>query len=96
MQVDRIGEGPNASPNQMDDLRDQRIVLTHVLSLHTEIHLTVPGLVQEISAGDVGFEEGDSIDRAIRDLTGIGLLNCPGGLVVPSHAAVRFNALLGG
>jgi hypothetical protein len=93
MQVDRIGEGPNASPNQTDDLRAQRIVLTHVLALHPS-SLTVPDLVREISAGSADFAEGDSIERAIRDLTGIGLLNCAGGLIAPSHAAVRFDALL--
>ena len=94
MQIDRIGEGHNASPNQTDDLRTQRIVLTHVLALQPS-SLTVLDLVREISAGSVDFAEGDSIERAIRDLTGIGLLNCPGGLVIPSHAAVHFNALLG-
>jgi hypothetical protein len=93
MQVDRIGAGCNASPNQADDLRDQRIVLTHVLALHPS-NLTVPDLVREISAGSADFARGDKIERAVRDLTGVGLLNCPGGLVTPSHAAVRFDALL--
>jgi hypothetical protein len=94
MQVDRIGGGHNASPNQADDLRDQRVVLTHVLDLHPS-SLTVPDLVREISAGSADFAEGDQIERAVRDLTGVGLLNCPGGLVTPSHTAVRFNELLG-
>ena len=75
-----------------DDLRDQRVVLTHVLALHPT-HLIVPSLVRELNGGPATFAEGDGIERAIRDLTGIGLLNCPGGLVVPSHAAIRFDQL---
>jgi len=77
-----------------EDIRDQRIVLTYVLALHPT-HLRVVELVREITAGTEGFAEGDPIERAVRDLTGIGLLNCPGGLVVPSHAALRFNDLWG-
>lgn len=81
-------------PNHAEDLGDQRVVLTHVLFLHPT-HLIVPELVREISAGAEGFSEGDALERAVLDLTGVGLLNCPGGLVVPSHAAIRFNQLLG-
>jgi hypothetical protein len=75
-----------------DDLRDQRIVLTHVLALHPT-HLNVPELARELNDGAASFAASDSVERAVRDLTGIGLLNCPGGLVVPSHAAIRFEQL---
>jgi hypothetical protein len=74
------------------DLRDQRVVLTHVLALHPT-HLTVPELVRELDDGSETFAASDSVERAVRDLTGIGLLHCPGGLVVPSHAAIRFDQL---
>jgi hypothetical protein len=82
-------------PNHAEDLGDQRVVLTHVLFLHPT-HLIVPELVREIVAGQADFEESDRLERAVRDLTGVGLLNCPDGLVVPSNAAIRFDALLGG
>ena len=75
-----------------DDLRDQRVVLTHVLALHPT-HLTILELARELNNGATSFAASDSVERAVRDLTGIGLLNCPGGLVVPSHAAIRFDQL---
>jgi hypothetical protein len=81
-------------PNHAEDLGDQRVVLTHVLFLHPT-RLIVPELVREISAGAADFAEGDRVERAVLDLTGVGLLNCPGSLVVPSNAAIRFDALLG-
>ncbi|MEX0972286.1 MAG: hypothetical protein WDZ46_03410 [Solirubrobacterales bacterium] len=83
------------SPTAMQDLRDQRVVLTHVLTLHPT-YLVVPQLVQEIGGGIEEFAEGDALERAVRDLTGLGLLQCPSGLVMPTHAAIRFDALLGG
>ena len=78
-----------------EDDRDQAAVLTHVLMLHPT-RLTVPELVREIGAGAEGFERGDCIERAVRDLTAVGLLHCAGGLVLPTHAALRFDQLLGG
>lgn len=83
------------SPTALQDLRDQRIVLTHVLALHPT-SLVVPRLVQEIGGGVEEFAEGDALERAVRDLTGLGLLQCPSGLVMPTHAAIRFDALLAG
>ena len=78
-----------------EDERDQAAVLTQVLALHPA-QLTIPDLVREVTAGAAEFEGGDRIERAIRDVTGAGLLHCPGGLVVPSRAALRFDQLLGG
>lgn len=84
-----------SSPTEAEDRRDQRIVLIHVLTLHPT-HLIVPELVREVTAGASDCEEDDRMERAIRDLDGYGLLNCPGGVVLPSRAALRFNELLGG
>jgi hypothetical protein len=91
---DRPDTGASSSTYDQD-LRDQRVVLTYVLDLHPT-HLLVPQLVQEIAGGTVEFAEGDNLERAVRDLTGLGLLQCPAGLVMPTHAAIRFDALLGG
>jgi hypothetical protein len=82
-------------PTAAEDTRDQGIVLIHVLAVHPT-HLIVPELVREITAGAADFAEDDRVERAVRDLTGLGLLHCPGGVVVPSRAAIRFNELLGG
>jgi hypothetical protein len=75
-----------------EDIRAHRAVLTHVLALHPT-HQTVPELVREITAGSDDFAASDAVERAVRDLTGIGLLNCPGGVVMPSRAAVHFDRL---
>ncbi len=93
MQADRIGGGCVASPNQTEDLRDQRIVLSHVLALEPT-YVIVPELVREITAGADEYAEGDRVERAIRDLNGVGLLNCHGPLVLPSRAAGRFDLLM--
>lgn len=82
-------------PTARQDLKDQAVVLTHVLTVHPT-QLIVPELVREIGAGISEFAEDDRMERAVRDLTGLGLLHCPGGVVMPTRAAIRFNELLGG
>ncbi|HEX3174784.1 MAG TPA: hypothetical protein VHQ43_11275 [Solirubrobacterales bacterium] len=79
----------DASPTEAQDIRDQGVVLIHVLSRHPTL-LTIPDLVREITSGSKDFAEGDNLERAVRDLTGVGLLHCPSGLAVPSPAALRF------
>jgi hypothetical protein len=85
----------NVPPTAAEDIRDQGIVLVHVLAVHPS-HLIIPELVREITAGASEFAEDDRMERAVRDLTGLGLLRCPGGVVMPTRAAIRFNELLGG
>ncbi len=76
------------------DIRDQGVVLIHVLQRQPTL-LTIPDLVREVTAGSDDFAEGDAMERAVRDLTGVGLLMCPSGLAVPTPAAQRFLAILG-
>jgi hypothetical protein len=96
MQDNPKGAGnENVPPTAAEDIRDQGIVLVHVLAVHPS-HLIVPELVREITAGASEFAEDDRMERAVRDLTGLGLLHCPGGVVMPTRAAIRFNELLGG
>jgi len=96
MQDNPKGAGnENVPPTAAEDIRDQGIVLVHVLAVHPS-HLIIPELVREITAGASEFAEDDRMERAVRDLTGLGLLRCPGGVVMPTRAAIRFNELLGG
>jgi len=81
-------------PTEAQDIRDQGVVLIHVLTRQPTL-LTIPDLVREITAGSEDFGEGDAVERAVRDLTGVGLLMCPSGLAVPTPAAQRFLAILG-
>jgi len=75
------------TPEEHDRLF-RRAVLDRVLELHPT-HLRVVELVLEITAGaDESFEGSDAIERAVRDLTGAGLLHCPGGIVMPTNAAL--------
>lgn len=84
-------------PNQADhpddqDRRNQAAVLDHVLALHPE-SATVDELVRELSSGEAEFSQRDQLLRATRDLTGVGLLRAVGELVMPTRAAVVFDAL---
>lgn len=80
-------------PTEAQDLRDQGVVLIHVLQRHPTL-LTIPDLVREITSGSEDFAEGDAMERAVRDLTGVGLLMCPSGLAAPTPAALRFLKIL--
>lgn len=92
MQSNRIGAACDASPNQTRDLHDQAVVLRHVLAVHPD-RLTIPDLVRELSGDSKTFAESDGFERAVRDLTGVGLLQCPCGTVEPTRAALRFYEL---
>lgn len=77
MQDNPKGAGDeNVPPTEAQDIRDQGVVLAHVLSRHPTL-LTIPDLVREITSGSEDFAEGDNLERAVRDLTGVGLLPLP-------------------
>ncbi len=75
------------------DLRDQGVVLIHVLTLHPA-HLRLAELVREVTAGSVEFADSDRYERAARDLVGVGLLFVNGELLLPTRAALRFNEIV--
>ena len=76
----------NPSPRtKRDDESVQRAVLSLALDAHPK-PLTIPELAREI-------DRGDAVERAIRDLVGVGLLECRGISVEPTPAAVHFDAL---
>lgn len=78
-QPSRAGD-ENVPPTEAQDIRDQGVVLIHVLSRHPTL-LTIPDLVREITSGSEDFAD-DALERAVRDLTSVGLLHCPSGLAV--------------
>jgi len=63
----------------------QGAVLVTLFS-HLPDRPTVPDLSREIY-GVQTFARGDAIERAVRDLTGKGLVRCRGGLVAPTRLA---------
>lgn len=76
-------------PRRRDDrdLRAQSVVLGYALDQHP-IHASVPAIVHNLAE-----DASDAYERAIRDLTGIGLLRCSDGIVEPTEAAIHFDRL---
>jgi hypothetical protein len=77
-----------ANPSQLPESEDamvQRAILCLALDAYPE-SLTIPHLAQEI-------DRGDATERAIRDLVGLGLLECAGISVKPTQAIVYFESL---
>jgi len=77
----------NPSPRpEREDESVQRAVLSLVLAAHPKKSLTIPELAREI-------DRGDAVERAVRDLVGVGLLECRGISIKPTPCALRFNGL---
>lgn len=74
-------------PTESDDASAQRAVLAFVLDQHPAT-LTICEISREI-----GSDEGDEAERAIRDLVGAGLLRCEGASVLPTRAALHADRL---
>lgn len=75
------------------DVATESVVLQLVLNLHPTL-LTVGEVVREIAGEDPAFAERDSIERAVRDLSGAGLLHHKEEFAIPTRAALRFSELL--
>ena len=67
------------------DHATQRAVLALALAAHPQ-SLAIPDLAREI-------DQGDAVERAVRDLVGVGLLDCGGVSIQPSAAALHFESL---
>jgi hypothetical protein len=78
-----------AGPDRGQDVREQAIVLTHVLALEPE-HRTILALARALDAEPGDFKRPDAVERAVRDLTSVGLLEIASGEVHPTPAARRF------
>jgi hypothetical protein len=68
-------------------------VLQQLLDLHPT-QLTLEELAREFGVKHNDFAAHDAIERAVRDLSGAGLLHSGEEFVVPTRAALRFNELL--
>lgn len=92
--TDSMDCGPDRTQsNDLKDLRDQGVVLIHVLTLHPA-HLRPEELIREITAGSADFSNADRFERAARDLIAVGLLFASGELLLPTRAALRFNEIV--
>jgi hypothetical protein len=77
-----------------EDAATESAVLQQVLNFHP-VQVTLAELVREVGGESAGFAERDAIERAVRDLSGAGLLHSHEAFVLPTRAALRFNELLG-
>ena len=93
MQANRNGGRAQRPQDHAQDIRDQAVVLTFILTLHPR-HLTIPQLARSLNEDRRRFERPDAVERAVRELVGVGLIQIDGGLVKPTAAAVRFLALI--
>ncbi len=67
-------------------------VIALVLSRHPA-QLTLAELIREVADDPDEFRQLDAIERGVRDLGGVGLLNRNGEFLVPSQAALRMDVL---
>jgi hypothetical protein len=83
---------PEGTPSD-DDLVMQSAVLGRVLDVHPA-KITVAELIRELAGEEVDFANRDAIERAARDLSGVGLLHLSEEFVSPTRAALRDRELL--
>jgi hypothetical protein len=80
--------------NEGEDARVESALLQRVLDLHPT-RVTADELVRDLAGDEADFGARDSVERAIRELTGAGLLHrADDGFVTPTRAAVHFGELL--
>ncbi|HXF30298.1 MAG TPA: hypothetical protein VN522_02170 [Solirubrobacterales bacterium] len=88
------GEGDKRT-NEGEDARVESALLQRVLDLHPT-RVTADELVRDLAGEDADFGARDAVERAIRELTGAGLLHrTEDGLITPTRAAIHFGELLG-
>ena len=82
----------NIRSNAGDDAATESAILQLVLALHPTA-VSFEELVRELG-GDRDARERDAIERAVRDLVGVGLLHRNESLLLPTRAALRFDELM--
>jgi hypothetical protein len=81
--------------NRDEDTRVESALLQRVLDLHPT-RVTADELVRDLAGEEADFAARDAVERAIRELTGAGLLHrTDDNLVTPTRAALHFGELLG-
>jgi hypothetical protein len=81
--------------NAGEDSRVESALLQRLLDLHPT-RVTVAELIRDLAGEDADFAARDAVERAIRELTGAGLLHRgDDGLLALTRAALHFGELLG-
>lgn len=93
MQDNPKGAGDHARPSTAPgDDHVEVAVLREVVYLYPET-LTLEELIRKMTAASTRFPDIDQVQRAVRELTASGLVHRVGDLVLPTHAAARFQEL---
>jgi len=83
------GTTTHTDHDHVEDVREQAIVLTRVLALDPERE-TILALARSLDAEPGDFKRPGAVERAVRDLTCVGLVEIISGRVHPTAAARRF------
>lgn len=81
-------ERENIRSTAEEDAALESAILQQVLALHPAT------VTPEELARELREEDGDAMERAVRDLVAAGLLHRSEALVLPTRAALRFDELL--
>lgn len=76
-----------------EDETMESAVLRQLLDLHPT-RLTLEELAREVVGNGGSFGERDAVERAVKELSGAGLLHRGEEFVAPTRAALRFSELL--
>jgi hypothetical protein len=80
--------------NEGEDARLESALLQRILDLHPTM-VTVEELIRDLAGADADFAARDGISRALRELSGAGLLHrTDDDFVAPTRAAIHFGELL--
>jgi hypothetical protein len=75
-----------------EDGEVERVVLAVIVGEHPAL-LTIPEVALALCAHPGDFASDDTVERAIRELVGCGLLHCHGPFVLPTRAAREYARL---
>ena len=75
------------TPAPLEDRNYEETVLRHVLSERPTIY-RLCDLVREIALDPKQFSHRDAVERAVRELTKVGLLHRQGECILPTPAAI--------
>jgi hypothetical protein len=87
----------NVCDERTTTLAEDESVESAVMRQLLEVHptrLTLEELARELGCDPGGFAERDAVERAVRDLSAVGLLHRSERFVEPTRAALRFSDLL--
>jgi hypothetical protein len=80
---------PDPSTPADADRKVEWAVLAYLLDEHPD-QFTIPEVSRVMNQGKTGFGNEDTVERAIRQLVGAGLLHCCGGFILPTRAALYY------